>query len=150
MRTGAAKAKAPTDLRTCFDEGMEVTGEVRFAEVLRVDGRLSGTVISESGSLMVSERGRVQAKVEAGFVDVFGTVEGTITAKHKVEIRSTGRVYGDIYTPDLNIEDGAVFDGRCHMVEAHQPDEKMYQADRGAVVADESSPETDTIQLSRD
>lgn len=146
MRAGAAKVKAPDDLRTCFNEGMEITGDVKFTEVLRVDGHLSGTVTSDSGSLVVSEHGQVKAKIEAGFVEVAGVVEGTITARHRMEIRSTGRVYGDIYTPDLNIEDGAVFDGRCHMVEAEQ---KVYPAGPMTLVADDRLPETETSPSSQ-
>jgi cytoskeletal protein CcmA (bactofilin family) len=63
------------------------------------------------------ERGRVKATVQAGIVEVSGIVEGTITAKNSVKIHSTGRVYGDIYTPALIIEHGAVFDGKCHMLD---------------------------------
>jgi cytoskeletal protein CcmA (bactofilin family) len=120
MKSGATKVPAPTDLRTRLGEGTEVAGEVKFTEVLRVDSRVSGKVISDSGSLVVSESGRVQAEIEAGFVEVFGTVEGKITAKYRVEIRPGGRVVGDIYTPILNIEHGAIFDGKCHMMDENQ------------------------------
>jgi cytoskeletal protein CcmA (bactofilin family) len=44
-----------------------------------------------------------------------GTVEGTIMAKYKVRIRAGGRVTGDIFTPDLNIEHGAYFEGKCRV-----------------------------------
>ncbi|MCI0662940.1 MAG: polymer-forming cytoskeletal protein, partial [Acidobacteria bacterium] len=70
----------------------------------------------DSGSLLVMERGRIKATIQAGSVEVSGIVEGTITAKTAVKIHSTGRVYGDIYTPALIIEHGAVFDGKCHML----------------------------------
>jgi cytoskeletal protein CcmA (bactofilin family) len=115
MKYGALSVSAPTELRTRLCEDIELTGEVKFTEVMRVETKISGKVISDSGSLVVSEKGYVQATVEAGFVEVFGTVEGTITAKYKVEIHSGGRVTGDIFTPTLNIEHGAVFDGKCHM-----------------------------------
>ncbi|MGH9855741.1 MAG: bactofilin family protein, partial [Blastocatellia bacterium] len=78
---------------------------------------ISGTIVSDSGSLLIMERGRVKATVQAGIVEVSGIVEGTITAKNSVKIHSTGRVYGDIYTPALIIEHGAVFDGKCHMLD---------------------------------
>lgn len=115
MKYGVPSLSAPTELRTRLCEDIELTGEVKFTEVMRVETRISGKVTSDSGSLVVSEKGYVQATVEAGFVEVFGTVEGTITAKYKVEIHSGGRVTGDIFTPTLNIEHGAVFDGKCHM-----------------------------------
>src|SRR5215813_8646058 len=108
---------APTDLRSFLGEGTEITGEIRFSEIMRVDANISGTIVSDSGSLLIMERGRVKATVQAGIVEVSGIVEGTITAKNSVKIHSTGRVYGDIYTPALIIEHGAVFDGKCHMLE---------------------------------
>jgi cytoskeletal protein CcmA (bactofilin family) len=115
--SGMAQVTAPTDLRTRLGEGTEISGEVKFTEVLRVEAKVSGKMTSDSGSLIVSEQGYVNAEIEAGFVEVFGTVEGKITAKYKVEIRPGGRVYGDIFTPVLNIEHGAIFDGKCHMVD---------------------------------
>jgi len=108
---------APTDLRSFLGEGTEITGEIRFSEIMRVDANISGTIVSDSGSLLIMERGRVKATVQAGIVEVSGIVEGTITAKNSVKIHSTGRVYGDIYTPALIIEHGAVFDGKCHMLD---------------------------------
>jgi len=107
----------PSDIRGFLGEGTDITGEVKFTEILRVDGNISGKVISESGTLLIGDRGHIKATIEAGSVSVSGIVEGTITAKTKVEIHSTGKVYGDIYTPALIIEHGAVFDGKCHMSE---------------------------------
>jgi cytoskeletal protein CcmA (bactofilin family) len=110
-------ADEPTDLRSFLGEGVEITGEVRFSEIMRVDSNIFGTIASDSGSLLIMEKGCVKATVQAGSVEVSGIVEGTITAKNSVKIHSTGRVYGDIYTPALIIEHGAVFDGKCHMLE---------------------------------
>ena len=110
-------AEEPTDLRSFLGEGTEITGEVRFSEIMRVDSNISGTIVSDSGSLLIMEKGCVKATIQVGVVEVSGIVEGTITAKNSVKIHSTGRVYGDIYTPALIIEHGAVFDGKCHMLE---------------------------------
>src|SRR5262245_36779684 len=81
------------------------------------DANISGTIDSDAVSLLIMEKGCVKATVQVGVVEVSGIVEGTITAKNSVKIHSTGRVYGDIYTPALIIEHGAVFDGKCHMLE---------------------------------
>ena len=112
-----SNAEEPTDLRSFLGEGTEITEEVRFSEIMRVDSNISGTIVSDSGSLLIMEKGCVKATVQVGAVEVSGIVEGTITAKNSVKIHSTGRVYGDIYTPALIIEHGAVFDGKCHMLE---------------------------------
>jgi len=124
MKFGSSKSSmsyssndAPTDLRSFLGEGTEITGEIKFSEIMRVDANISGTITSDSGSLLIMERGRVKATVQAGIVEISGIVEGTVTAKNSVKIHSTGRVYGDIFTPALIIEHGAVFDGKCHMLD---------------------------------
>lgn len=113
-----SSVEGPTDLRSFLGEGTEITGEIKFTEIMRVDAVISGNIISDNGNLLVMERGRVKATVKAGVVEVSGTIEGTVTAKTSVKIHPTGRVYGDIYTPSLIIENGAVFDGKCHMLDS--------------------------------
>ncbi len=127
MKSGLAQVSAPTDLRTRLGDGMEVAGEVKFTEVMRIESKVSGKISSDSGALVISESGQVQADIEAGFVEVFGMVEGKISAKYKVEIHPGGRVYGDIYTPVLNIEHGAFFDGKCHMTDDNHKQGKSTQ-----------------------
>jgi cytoskeletal protein CcmA (bactofilin family) len=138
MKFGSSKPSytndAPTDLRSFLGEGTDITGEIKFAEIMRIDANVSGTITSDSGSLLIMERGRVKATVQASIVEVSGIVEGTITAKNSVKIHSTGRVYGDIFTPALIIEHGAVFDGKCHMLD-----------NKGNMVKDSSKPEIRSV-----
>jgi cytoskeletal protein CcmA (bactofilin family) len=96
-------------------EGTEIEGEVRFADELRIDGALSGRILSKQGRLVIGKSGSVTADIEVGTASIGGTVSGTLTATVKVEIHATGRVYGDIFAPALIIEEGAIFDGRCEM-----------------------------------
>jgi cytoskeletal protein CcmA (bactofilin family) len=116
---------------SCLSEGTDINGEVRFTDTLRVDASVSGSIVSDSGNLIIGERGRVKANIEAGTVEVNGRVEGSITAKTKVEIHASGRVHGDIFTPALIIEYGAVFDGKCHMeTKKEEPVVKNSRLDR--------------------
>lgn len=135
-------AEEPTDLRSFLGEGTEITGEVRFSEIMRVDSNISGTIVSDSGSLLIMDKGCVKATVQVGMVEVSGIVEGTITAKNSVKIHSTGRVYGDIYTPALIIEHGAVFDGKCHMLENKNSVTKDF-----AVTEQMSSVDTSNLKM---
>ena len=132
-------AEEPTDLRSFLGEGTEITREVRFSEIMRVDSQISGTIVSDSGSLLIMEKGCVKATVQVGMVEVSGIVEGTITAKNSVKIHSTGRVYGDIYTPALITEHGAVFDGKCHMLENKNNVTKEFALTEQRTSADTSS-----------
>ena len=124
MKLGRSQSNLPTDLRSFLGEGTEIVGEIKFAEIMRVDANISGSIHSDTGSLLVMEKGHIKADVEAGTVEVGGVVEGKITARSSVKILSSGRVYGDIYTPALIIEYGAVFDGKCSMVKATKPAEE--------------------------
>jgi len=120
MKFGSSRSAmndGPTDLRSFLGEGTDIVGEIKFTEIMRIDAGVSGTITSDSGTLLIMEKGKVKATIKAGMVEVSGTVEGTITAKTSVKIHPSGRVYGDIYTPALMIEHGAVFDGKCHMID---------------------------------
>lgn len=98
-----------------LSEGTEIDGEVRFADELRVDGRITGKVQSERGRLLVGESGHVEAEVYVAIASISGTMSGTLVAATKVEIHATGRFYGNIHAPALIIEEGAVFEGNCEM-----------------------------------
>ncbi len=98
-----------------LSEGTEIDGEVRFADELRVDGRITGRVQSERGRLLVGETGNVEAEVYVAVASISGTMSGTLIAATKVEIHATGRFYGNIHAPALIIEEGAVFEGNCEM-----------------------------------
>jgi len=118
--SGGSSSDSPTDLRSFLGEGTDINGEVKFTEIMRVDASISGTISSEQGSLLVMEKGRIKATINVGTVEVSGIVEGTITAKTAVRLHPTGRVYGDIFTPTLIIEQGALFDGKCHMLDGKE------------------------------
>ena len=57
----------------------------------------------------------MSASIHAGVVVISGTVHGNITAERKIDIHATGRLYGNISTPSLVIEEGVVFEGTCTM-----------------------------------
>ena len=65
--------------------------------------------------LIVAEGGVVLADIEAGTVICQGKIRGNIIASQKVEIHSTGKILGDVLSPALMIELGAVFKGKSNM-----------------------------------
>lgn len=100
--------------------GTTLTGEASFKGMLRVDGGLSGTVRSDDGTLIVSTNGRVDANVEVAVAQIFGTVNGDITATKRIEMGRVAKVTGNIQTPALVIENGALFEGSCRMVQVKE------------------------------
>lgn len=96
--------------------GTVVTGEANFKALMRVDGHLSGRISSTSGTLIVGANGKVDANIEVATATIQGTVNGDIIASQRLEIGRAGKVNGNIQTPCLVIEQGALFEGSCKMV----------------------------------
>lgn len=106
-----------SDLNGFLDTGSHINGELRFETTFRVDGKLTG-VVRSAGDLVVGEGGEVEGEIEVGQVFVSGVVRGTIRATRRVQITPTGKVFADLETPALIVEDGALFEGRCAMAPA--------------------------------
>ncbi len=91
-----------------------VKGDVTGHEDVVIHGRVEGT-ISVDKHLVVDVGGRVQASIRATAIIVSGEVVGDCHARERVELRSTGRLTGDIHAPRITIAEGAEFHGRSHM-----------------------------------
>lgn len=88
---------------------------------VRIEGSFEGQ-IALRGTLVIGETGRVSCEnIRAQHVVVAGAVKGNITAQ-KVEIRSTGRVWGDIVTVAFSTEEGAFLRGQIRMEDAVELD----------------------------
>ena len=97
--------------------GTVVTGEANFKAMMRVDGHLSGRVCSTSGTLIVGANGKVDANIEVAVAVIHGTINGDIIATQRLELGRAAKVTGNIQTPSLIIEQGAVFEGSCKMMQ---------------------------------
>jgi cytoskeletal protein CcmA (bactofilin family) len=104
--------------------GTTLTGETEFHAMLRVDGHLIGTVSSQSGTLIVGTNGQVDANIVVAAAMVNGTVNGDIYATEKLHLGRTARVLGNIQSPRLIIEEGAILEGGCSMLKARETQEE--------------------------
>jgi len=104
--------------------GTVVTGEANFKAMMRVDGHLSGRVSSSSGTLIVGANGKVDANIEVAVAVIHGTINGDIIATQRLELGRAAKVNGNIQTPSLIIEQGAVFEGSCKMLQMSAAAEK--------------------------
>ena len=102
------------DLNGFLDDGTEFSGELRFRDVLRVDGRLKGRVVSDN-MLIIGETGQVDAEIDCGVVSIRGKVSGQVHGRQRIELLAGCRVLATLVTPKLVIEDGAFFQGDCRM-----------------------------------
>jgi cytoskeletal protein CcmA (bactofilin family) len=105
------------DLNGFLDDGTEFSGELRFRDVLRVDGRLKGRVVSDN-MLIIGETGQVDAEIDCGVVSIRGTVTGRVKGRERIELLAGSRVQASLSSPRLVIEEGAFFQGDCDMSSA--------------------------------
>ena len=97
-----------------IDKDTEITGDIRFNDSFRIDGKFKGKILS-GNTLIIGENGDVEADIEVRSVSINGKVKGSINTKERVEIFSKGRVTGKIIAPKLIIEEGAYFQGTSQM-----------------------------------
>ena len=100
-----------------LDEGAKVKGELHFSGTLRIDGRFCGTITTE-GILIIGEKAFVQGEIKAGEIEIAGRISGNVEVKRRAQIHPTGRLCGDITTPELIMTPGAILDGRTSMTAA--------------------------------
>jgi len=90
-------------------------GVMKFKESLKIDGYFEGKIES-SGSLFVEEGAEVRAEIKVGTIIISGKVVGNIEASEKLEMLGSGKVFGNIRTPNLKVAEGVEFDGECDMI----------------------------------
>lgn len=89
-------------------------GVLNSSDTIRIDGKFRGE-IKTNEDLMIGENAQVEALVEANSVLIEGSLNGNIVVKGKVELASTGKLYGDILVGNLVIMEGAIFNGNCNI-----------------------------------
>lgn len=104
--------------------GTDVTGEANFKAMMRVDGHFSGRISSSSGTLIVGANGKVDANIEVAVAVIHGNINGDIIATQRLELGRAAKVNGNIQTPSLVIEQGAIFEGSCKMLQMNAAAEK--------------------------
>ncbi|MDR3123115.1 MAG: polymer-forming cytoskeletal protein [Treponema sp.] len=104
------------DFDTILSEDIDFSGTLVFEKPFLIRGKLTGEIESQ-GLLVIDEGAVVEANINASKVVIRGSVKGNVTAAEKVEISATGRLTGNIAAPEVFMETGCVFNGRCAMTE---------------------------------
>lgn len=106
--------KAQPPIRSLVGEGMVVTGELRFAEGLRIDGEVHGDVLAVGDTrsiLVISEKARVHGKVKASHVIINGEIHGPVHSDELLELQPKARIVGDVCYEALEMHPGAQING---------------------------------------
>ncbi|MCL2600184.1 MAG: polymer-forming cytoskeletal protein [Treponema sp.] len=99
---------------TVLSQDIDFSGTMSFDEPFLIRGKVSGD-IDARGLLVVDDEAVVNAGIKTSRVVIRGYVKGDVIASEKVEIASSGRLDGDVVAPELSMENGCVFNGRCTM-----------------------------------
>ena len=116
MGVFSKKNKVALDLQaisTLISEGCVITGDLNAPNVVRIDGQINGNVQVAEG-LILGEQGAITGNVVTKELVIYGTVQGNIAAE-SLEIKSTGKITGDIATGTLLVETGGVYNGHLTM-----------------------------------
>ncbi len=98
-----------------FAEGLQFEGTVRFNDTVRIDGEIKGEIVSEN-TVVVGETGAIEAAIRSKNVIIGGAVAGDVVASRQLVLKGSARLKGNVETPSLVVEKGAVFNGRMKMV----------------------------------
>ena len=102
-----------SDLKeTVVSPDAEFKGSLKFKDSLRIDGSFEGEIDSD-GTLFVGKSGVIKAEISIGNIIVEGKIEGNVTCKDKIELRSSARIFGDIEAKRLTIAEGVNIVGKC-------------------------------------
>ncbi len=108
-------SKPQNRIDTLIGAETKIEGNLSFSGGLRVDGEIKGDAIAVKGkpcTLVLSEHGRIRGKVEVAHLVVNGLVDGPVHATEYMELQAKARVTGDVHYKTLEIQIGAVVEGK--------------------------------------
>jgi len=115
--------KLKDEINAFLGKDTEFEGKFSFTGAVRVDGKICGEIFS-SGTLIVGESAVIKAQIHVADMIISGEVHGDIFAEKKIEITVPGKLFGNIKTPKLVLEEGVVFEGNCKMTNLKEETEK--------------------------
>ncbi|MFH0878311.1 MAG: polymer-forming cytoskeletal protein [Lentisphaerota bacterium] len=102
------------DLKSVITSEVEIKGVIKSSGSVRLDGKLEGDLICE-GDAFIGSSANIKGTIAANSVTVEGHIAGTITARDKIEMKSTAHIIGDIKSKRLSVEDGVTFIGKSEV-----------------------------------
>lgn len=108
-------SKPQNRIDTLIGAGTVIDGNINFSGGMRIDGQVNGDVTAIPGkpsTLVLSEQGSVNGDVNVTHLVVNGLIRGSVTASEYLELHAKARVTGDVHYKMLEIQVGAILEGR--------------------------------------
>lgn len=108
-------SKPQTQIDSLIGAGTTIEGNLNFSGGLRIDGKVNGNVIAAQGkpsTLVLSEHARVVGEVNVTHLVINGTIDGSVYASDYLELQGKARINGDVHYNTMEIQLGAIVEGR--------------------------------------
>ena len=102
------------DFDTILSSDISFSGTLKFDKPFLIRGQLSGEIIAK-GLLVIDDDAVVNANISTSRVIIRGAVTGDVIASERVEITVNGKLIGNVTAPEVFMETGCVFNGKCTM-----------------------------------
>lgn len=110
------KADYPVGSVTTIAHGTKINGDIESDNDMRIDGTVTGNIICKA-KVVLGESGHIEGDLNAAAADVFGTVNGHVATKDLLCLKTKCVINGDLHVGKLDIEQNAIFNGKCNMVQ---------------------------------
>ena len=115
MFKGATEKVMKSDqVNGLLDKGCSFEGKLTFDGTVQINGNFQGEVFSD-GTLIIGNDAHVEGGIFVDTLIVYGSVQGNIEAKSRIEMHVPATIVADIKTKVLSVEDGVIFQGKCQM-----------------------------------
>ncbi len=125
---GKRPSKPQNRIDCLIGAGTSIEGNVNFTGGLRVDGHVRGNVVANNdapSTLVLSEQARIEGEIRVSHVVINGSVVGPVHASDYIELQASSNVTGDVYYKTLEIQLGAVVQGRLVYQDSENADKVL-------------------------
>lgn len=105
---------------TRIGPSIHITGQLTAQEPLTIDGHITGTIDASGHPLTFTEAARIDADVLAHTIVIGGSVKGKLSAEHRILVKQTATLNGEVCAPALTVDDGALLQGRLEIAGRRQ------------------------------
>jgi cytoskeletal protein CcmA (bactofilin family) len=115
--------KNKDQINSFLGKDTEFEGKLSFTGAIRIDGVFEGEIFTK-GTLIVGETAIIKSDIHTSHIIISGEVHGNIVAENSIRIHTPGKVFGNIQSPILTIDEGVIFEGSCQMQKQSEELEK--------------------------
>ena len=116
----APRARGGEDVAN-IGKSITIKGDLTGNEDLVIDGNIEGRIDLPNNQLTIGPEGKIKADIHAKSAVVVGHVSGNVSATERIEVQASGIVDGDVRSPRLVVQEGAVLNGAVEMGEVKRP-----------------------------